>query len=286
MQFVPYIFARDGQKKLVAILERLGRELLSGGHGAGAFCVKFYVQAVRRKQEMGHAGAAKTTFAHFEKRTDRVTNMNILIIGCGRVGRRLVGVLERLGHDVSVLDADAANLGLLREMEPPFSGMALAGMPTDGDVLRSAGIEACDVVAAVTDDDNINLMAAQIAQKVFGVGHVIARVEEPSRKEVYTARFGLRIVCGTNLTAQGLLAGILQEEDSETQCVVFGSSTANFSTVPAPQALYSRPLAEAKPPRPGMQIFGVQRANGTMELACTAPLVYAEDKIVFAELAD
>ena len=111
--------------------------------------------------------------------------MNILIIGCGRVGRRLVGVLERLGHDVSVVDAEAANLGLLRETEPPFSGMALAGVPIDGDVLRSAGIEDCDVVAAVTDDDNINLMAAQIAQKVFGVSHVIARVEDPSRKEVY-----------------------------------------------------------------------------------------------------
>ncbi len=212
--------------------------------------------------------------------------MNILIIGCGRVGRRLVGVLERLGHDVSVVDAEAANLGLLRETEPPFSGMALTGVPIDGDVLRSAGIEDCDVVAAVTDDDNINLMAAQIAQKVFGVSHVIARVEDPSRKEVYTERFGLRIVCGTNLTAQGLLAGILQEEDSETQCVVFGASTANFSAVPAPRALYNRPLAEASPPRAGMQVFGVQRANGTMELACTGPLVHVDDRIVFAEMAD
>ena len=73
--------------------------------------------------------------------------MNILIVGCGRVGRRLVHVLERLGHDVSVLDEDAANLALLNELEPPFSGMAVAGVPIDGDVLRSAGIEACDAVA-------------------------------------------------------------------------------------------------------------------------------------------
>ena len=130
--------------------------------------------------------------------------MNILIVGWGR---RLVHVLERLGHDVSVLDEDAANLALLNELEPPFSGMAVAGVPIDGDVLRSAGIEACDAVAAVTKDDNINLMVAQIARELFGVKHVIARVAEPSRKEVYTERFGLRIVCGTNLTAQGLLAG-------------------------------------------------------------------------------
>ena len=75
-------------------------------------------------------------------------------------------------------------------------------------------------MAAVTKDDNINLMVAQIARELFGVKHVIARVAEPSRKEVYTERFGLRIVCGTNLTAQGLLAGILQEEDDEDQCVI------------------------------------------------------------------
>ena len=104
--------------------------------------------------------------------------MNILIVGCGRVGRRLVHVLERLGHDVSVLDEDAANLALLNELEPPFSGMAVAGVPIDGDVLRSAGIEACDAVAAVTKDDNINLMVAQIARELFGVKHVIARVAE------------------------------------------------------------------------------------------------------------
>ena len=212
--------------------------------------------------------------------------MNILIVGCGRVGRRLVHVLERLGHDVSVLDEDAANLALLNELEPPFSGMAVAGVPIDGDVLRSAGIEACDAVAAVTKDDNINLMVAQIARELFGVKHVIARVAEPSRKEVYTERFGLRIVCGTNLTAQGLLAGILQEEDDEDQCVMFGSYTANFSAVPAAKHQWNRPLSSVQPPRAGMMVFGVLRANGTMELANTQPTLHVDDKILFAELAD
>ena len=159
-------------------------------------------------------------------------------------------------------------------------------VPIDGDVLRSAGIEACDAVAAVTKDDNINLMVAQIARELFGVKHVIARVAEPSRKEVYTERFGLRIVCGTNLTAQGLLAGILQEEDDEDQCVMFGSSTANFSAVPAAKHQWNRPLSSVQPPRAGMMVFGVLRANGTMELANTQPTLHVDDKILFAELAD
>ena len=147
-------------------------------------------------------------------------------------------------------------------------------------------LEDCDAVAAVTKDDNINLMVAQIARELFGVKHVIARVAEPSRKEVYTERFGLRIVCGTNLTAQGLLAGILQEEDDEDQCVMFGSSTANFSAVPAAKHQWNRPLSSVQPPRAGMMVFGVLRANGTMELANTQPTLHVDDKILFAELAD
>ena len=212
--------------------------------------------------------------------------MNILIVGCGRVGRKLVQILERLGHDVSVLDEDAANLALLSEAPVPFTGMAVAGVPIDGDVLRSAGIEACDAVAAVTRDDNVNLMVAQIAQEIFGVQNVIARVTEPSRKEVFSERFGLRTVCGTNLTAQGLLVGLLREEASENQAVVFGSSTAHFSSVPAGEAQLNRPLAEVQPPRGGMVVFGLLRANGTMELSCAQPMLHVGDKIIFAELAD
>ena len=105
-------------------------------------------------------------------------------------------------------------------------------------------------MAAVTKDDNINLMVAQIARELFGVKHVIARVAEPSRKEVYTERFGLRIVCGTNLTAQGLLAGILQEEDDEDQCVMFRFLHGKFfSAVPAAKHQWNRPLSSVQ--RPG-----------------------------------
>ena len=90
----------------------------------------------------------------------------------------------------------------------------------------------------------------------------------------------------TNLTAQGLLAGILQEEDDEDQCVMFGSSTANFSAVPAAKHQWNRPLSSVQPPRAGMMVFGVLRANGTMELANTQPTLHVDDKILFAELAD
>ena len=213
--------------------------------------------------------------------------MNILVIGCDQVGAALVRDLERIGHDISLIEKDPEQLKRLDAFDDyRFGGTALVGDPTAPDVLRRGGGENCDAVAAVTKDDNINLMVAQIARELFGVKHVIARVAEPSRKEVYTERFGLRIVCGTNLTAQGLLAGILQEEDDEDQCVMFGSSTANFSAVPAAKHQWNRPLSSVQPPRAGMMVFGVLRANGTMELANTQPTLHVDDKILFAELAD
>ena len=134
--------------------------------------------------------------------------MNILIVGCGRVGRRLVHVLERLGHDVSVLDEDAANLALLNELEPPFSGMAVAGVPIDGDVLRSAGIEACDAVAAVSEDDSVNLMAAQIAKSIFRREKVICRVSDPHLQVLYHKAYELETVCPTVLTEQAVFRAL------------------------------------------------------------------------------
>ena len=82
------------------------------------------------------------------------------------------------------------------------------------------------------------------------------------------------------------LAALLQEEDDEDQCVMFGSSTANFSAVPAAKHQWNRPLSSVQPPRAGMMVFGVLRANGTMELANTQPTLHVDDKILFAELAD
>ena len=85
---------------------------------------------------------------------------------------------------------------------------------------------------------------------------------------------------------EDLEADLYEEEDDEDQCVMFGSSTANFSAVPAAKHQWNRPLSSVQPPRAGMMVFGVLRANGTMELANTQPTLHVDDKILFAELAD
>lgn len=94
--------------------------------------------------------------------------MNILVIGCDQVGASLVRDLERIGHDISIIEKDSEQLKRLDAFDDyTFSGNALVGDPTDPDVLRQGGIENCDAVAAVSEDDSLNLMAAQIAKSLF-----------------------------------------------------------------------------------------------------------------------
>ena len=86
--------------------------------------------------------------------------MNILVIGCDQVGAALVRDLEHIGHDISLIEKDSEQLKRLDSFDDyNFGGTALVGDPTDPDVLKQGGIENCDAVAAVSEDDSVNLMA-------------------------------------------------------------------------------------------------------------------------------
>ena len=112
--------------------------------------------------------------------------MNILVIGCDQVGASLVRDLERIGHDISIIEKDSEQLKRLDAFDDyTFSGNALVGDPTDPDVLRQGGIENCDAVAAVSEDDSLNLMAAQIAKSLFQREKVICRVSDPHLQVLY-----------------------------------------------------------------------------------------------------
>lgn len=132
--------------------------------------------------------------------------MNVLVVGCGQVGLHLVRRLEESGCEVSVLDPSAENLRQLSGLEGrPFTGVALVGMPIDVDVLRQAGIETCDAVAAVADDDRINIMVAQIAQNIFGIQQTVACIADPRLEQIYAEEFGLTTLCATRLTVNAAM---------------------------------------------------------------------------------
>ena len=110
--------------------------------------------------------------------------MNILIIGCGRVGISL---------------AERSDVDNFRALSDEFTGITVCGMPMDMQVMQNAGIENCDAVAVVTPDDNLNITVSQVVKKFFGVENVLARISDPAREKVFK-KFGLKTVCGSDTT--------------------------------------------------------------------------------------
>ncbi|UCC90189.1 MAG: TrkA family potassium uptake protein [Dehalococcoidia bacterium] len=124
--------------------------------------------------------------------------MKVVIMGCGRVGARLAGLLDGDGHSVTILDTDAYSF---RRLPPTFSGTALVGNGLNEEVLKKAGIEEADAFVAVTQGDNRNVMASQIAKHIFSVPRVICRIYDPLRQELYST-LGLEAFSPTTIFAQ------------------------------------------------------------------------------------
>jgi len=126
--------------------------------------------------------------------------MKIVIMGCGRVGALLARQLDAEGHDVAVLDNDEYSFRRLNfpgEVEmPEFKGEALVGNGIDQEAQRRAGIETADIFFALTQGDNRNVMASQIAKHIFNVPRVICRIYDPLRTQMYST-LGLEAISPT-----------------------------------------------------------------------------------------
>jgi trk system potassium uptake protein TrkA len=121
--------------------------------------------------------------------------MKIVIVGCGRVGSTLAENLDADGHDVIVFDVKTSAFDRLPET---FKGAAIRGDGTDEGVLRRSGADGADVFLSLTEGDNRNVMAAQLAQESLGIPRVIAKVNDPVRAAAY-AELGLVTLCRTNI---------------------------------------------------------------------------------------
>ena len=186
--------------------------------------------------------------------------MNILIVGCGDTGSQLANVLDHMGNQVSVVDRNPETAA---ELSDSFTGMFTVGVPIDQDVLRHAGIEGCDVVIAVTRDDNTNLMVAQLARDIFGVPKVISRVSDPRREEVFSS-FGLSTICPTNLTVASVVAA-LDDRRKHTEEVYFGSTRISFEQMEIDRR-YLGEFAEAIELPKGTALIGVLSQSGKLRL--------------------
>lgn len=133
--------------------------------------------------------------------------MKIVIMGCGRLGSRVAGMLERQGNQVAVVDT---NESAFRRLPEGFSGERIVGNGMDYDTLERAGIQSADAFFAVTQGDNRNYFASQMAREVFNVRRVLCRVYDPVREEIFRD-LGLETFSPTSFGAQ-IMVDMLNNE--------------------------------------------------------------------------
>ena len=134
--------------------------------------------------------------------------MYVVVMGCGRVGASLAGALQRIGHEVAVIDRDET--AFLR-LDPSFEGHRVVGMGFDRDVLVKAGIEKAEAFAAVSSGDNSNIIAARVARETFGVDKVVARIYDAKRAAVYE-RLGIPTVATVPWATDRFLHNLLRDD--------------------------------------------------------------------------
>jgi len=128
--------------------------------------------------------------------------VNILIMGCGRTGSAIAGRLDGDGHAVTMLDLDSSQF---RRLPEDFGGRMAVGNGMDRDAMERAGAAQADAFIAVTQGDNRNYFASQLAREVFGVESVICRVKDPERGEIF-GHLGLQTYSPTSAGADAIIA--------------------------------------------------------------------------------
>lgn len=148
------------------------------------------------------SGSRRTQPGH---RRYSVSSVHFVIMGCGRVGANLAQSLQNYGHSVAVIDQNA---DAFRRLPAGFTGTKVTGMGFDRDTLIQADIKDAYAFAAVSDGDNSNIVAARVVRETFGVDHVVARIYDPHRAEIYQ-RLGIPTVATVRWTADQVLRRLL-----------------------------------------------------------------------------
>jgi trk system potassium uptake protein TrkA len=137
--------------------------------------------------------------------------VHVVILGCGRVGSLLADRLDEAGHSVAIVDQDPQSF---RRLSGRFSGSTVKGIGFDRETLEKAGIERAHAFAAVSSGDNTNILAARVARETYGVEHVVARIYDPRRAEVYQ-RLGIPTVATVSWTAGQIMRRLIPQDALE-----------------------------------------------------------------------
>ncbi len=155
--------------------------------------------------------------------------MHVIIAGCGRVGSELATNLQRLGHTIAIIDK---NRKAFERLKADFSGAKVIGFAFDREVLAEAGVEDAVAFASVTSGDNSNILAARVAKDHYRVPHVVARIYDPRRAQIYQ-RLGIQTVATVRWTTDQILRSLIPDEVPVEYTVDNGEVVITAVPVPA-----------------------------------------------------
>ena len=200
--------------------------------------------------------------------------MQAIIIGSGHVAKHLSARLIDQGDDVVLVDSNCAGLEAI-----PLDCIKIRGVPFDRDVLKNAGAETADVLIAVSSNDNVNIMTAQVAKEIYHMKRVYARIANPDNRDAFEA-LGVRTICSTSLVVD-LIISAISEEDVTGNVKLFDSNL-RFTTAQSSTGLEGLTLSKLEPDKDQM-VFGILR-NGRMHLYTPDLRIKPGDSIVICTL--
>lgn len=198
--------------------------------------------------------------------------MRYLIIGCGRVGSALAKLLDADGHEIIVIDENPA---AFKRLGTKFKGHVVVGTGIDYDVLKRAGAAASDGFVAVTDGDNRNIMAALIAQRMFKIKRIVARIYDPPRGQMYR-ELGIQTVVPTTVGAKLIRDTLMEAPWDPLHSFDFGKVTSLSAVIGATDV--GKTVAEIE--RPGrIRIAAIRRGSSGVIVASNELQLEAGDEI-------
>ena len=177
--------------------------------------------------------------------------MRVIIVGSGRVGAGMASQLAEEGHEVVILDTRTEPF---RRLAPGFSGQALRGDGTDPSVLERAGARDCQWFFALTNGDNRNILAAQIAREDFGIPHVLCKINDPVRAKAY-ATLGIDTINRTDMQIDSINRYMGKPASP-------GAGDVNVAVVPRPVPPEAQVQMAAGEPMPAATPTSIDRSGG------------------------
>jgi len=167
--------------------------------------------------------------------------MNIIVVGCGRVGSELAYRLFQRGHQVTVVDSTNASF---RSLPEDFRGRMVEGEVLNQDVLHRAGIKQADALAAVTNNDSLNAVVAHVARTTYGMTNIVVRNYDPRRRPIHEV-LGLQVISSTSWGAQRMEELLYQREIHSVFSA--GNGEVEVYELAVPKAWQGRTLGELLP---------------------------------------